>query len=60
VLLESLGRVLPAEAEVAGNARARSAVLRSARKLAQPTATDLADDLKANLAAVVVTGAGRA
>ena len=55
VLLESLGRVLPGPVEVEGNVRARSAVLRSARKLAQPSPADLADDLKANLSAVVVT-----
>ena len=59
VLLESLGRVLPGPAEVDANVRARSAVLRSARKLAEPSPADLADDLKANRSALVVTeGAG--
>lgn len=56
LLLESLGRVLPAQAEIEANPRARSAVLRVARKLAEPTADDLAQDLAANLEAVVVTG----
>ena len=60
VLLESLGRVLPGPAEVDTNVRARSAALRSARKLAEPSPADLADDLKANQSAVVAAAGAEA
>lgn len=60
VLLEPLGRVLPDPAEIDANVRARSAVLRSARKLAEPSAADLAEDLEANLRAVAMADGARA
>ena len=60
VLLEPLGRVLPGRPELDVNPRARSAVLRSARKLAEPSAADLAEDLAASLSAVVATSGGKA
>ena len=60
VLLEPLGRVLPGQPELDRNPRARSAVLRSARKLAEPSAADLTEDLAASLSAVVVTTGGKA